>query len=58
MHMYIYSCMYTADCKIIGNPATVFNDFLVVNWYKNPLKSVRPFPIILQITVGPQNHSG
>jgi hypothetical protein len=41
----------TATCKIIGNQATVFNDFSVVNWYKNPLKSVARFPIILQIAV-------
>jgi hypothetical protein len=48
-HYYINS---TGDCKIIGNRATVFNDFSVVNWYKNPLKSVARFPIILQIAVG------
>jgi hypothetical protein len=32
------SCIHTADCKITGNPATVFNDFLVVKWYKNPVR--------------------
>ncbi len=60
--MDVYTCMYwymyntmiyvrTGDCKINGNQATVFNDFSVVNWYKNPLKSVAGFTIILQITV-------
>ncbi len=48
-HMYMY--MHTEDCKIIGNRATVFNDFSVVNWYKNPLKTVGPVPITLQSAV-------
>jgi hypothetical protein len=47
---------HTAICKIIGNRATVLNVFPVVNWYKNPLKSVDRFPIILQVAV-PCTHS-
>ncbi len=43
--------MFTAICKIIENWATVFDNFSVVNRYKNPLESVARFPIILQIAV-------
>ncbi len=51
--MYVFVCFLssTADSKIIGTCPTVFNDFLVVNWYKNPLKTVGPVPIILQSPV-------
>jgi hypothetical protein len=49
--MYVSTYIHTGDFKIIGNGATVFNDFSVANWYKNPLKSVARFPIILQIAV-------
>jgi hypothetical protein len=45
------SNVFTADGKIIETFSTVFNDFLVVNWYENPLGTVRPVPIILQSAV-------
>jgi hypothetical protein len=38
--------VHTGDCKIIGNPATVFNDFPVVNWYKNSLKLGTDDPLL------------
>ncbi len=41
--MHFASCglpRHTADCKIIETFSTVFNDFSVVNWYKNPFKTV------------------
>jgi hypothetical protein len=55
MYICIHACMYlsacTADFKVIETFSTVFNDFLVVIWYKNPLKTVGPVPIILKSAV-------
>ncbi len=41
----------TAYCKIIETGPTIFNDFLKVNWYQNPLKTVEPVSFILQLAV-------
>ncbi len=41
----------TAESKILETFSTVFNDFLVVNWYQNLLKTVEPVPITSQPAV-------
>ncbi len=37
--------------------STVFNDLLVANWYKNPLKNIGPIPNILQSALHIQIYS-